>query len=263
MSCFLAAIAFEFWKWYPLVSWWCLVFICINSLDEHNCFWWSVYIDLWCRFLVMTQYVICGSCGFGVVLCDQKGSIIQVVPYPWISAWVRKYDEIHLLEPIGSIFIVLLHVGFIWFRVGCCVALWKFSGWYGRFETSVVRLHSLVSSLSHAEYIHHSHNCRIIFIWSVVDAICTHLDLDEHPKAILCWWIYIYIYILDLPTIFSVVMESTVPRLVRRYWLCFYVVLIFLNIFFDLLSLDHYHDCAFLVFSWYCCGSWCVENICK
>ena len=68
-------------------------------------------------------------------------------------------------------------------------------------------------------------------------------------------------YIMDIPLTRYGVLGSTVPKLFRIAWICFVVGLIFLNILFDLLSLDYYHDRVFLVFSWQCCGSWCLWNI--
>ena len=70
--------------------------------------------------------------------------------------------------------------------VVCCVALFQFSLWDGRFKTSVVHLRMLISSLYQAEYGYHCHDCGIITIWCMVNSRCTHLDLGEQPKTIVC-----------------------------------------------------------------------------
>ena len=71
-----------------------------------------VYLAWWSQFLVTTQYVVCKRCGFGLVVCAQKGYIIKVVPDTLVSIRVSGHDETHCLESLGVIFIVSIHVVF-------------------------------------------------------------------------------------------------------------------------------------------------------
>ena len=73
--------------------------------------------------------------------------------------------------------------------MGCCVTFFQLGHWDGRFKYSAVCLHRLVSSLSQVEYFCHDHNFRIITIWSMVYARCTHIDLGEQPNTIVRWWL--------------------------------------------------------------------------
>ena len=36
MSCLLTEIACDFWEWYPIVTWYYLVVLCITTLDKHD-----------------------------------------------------------------------------------------------------------------------------------------------------------------------------------------------------------------------------------
>ena len=91
-SCFLTAIVCNFWKWSPIVFWYCLVFLCITTFDECNCCWGRLYLAWWRWCLVTKQYVVCSSCGFGLVVCAQKGDILQVVPDPWVSVLISRHE---------------------------------------------------------------------------------------------------------------------------------------------------------------------------
>ena len=61
--------------------------------------------------------------------------------------------------------------------------------WESRFKYSVVILRRLVLSLSQTRYGPNDHNCITITIWSMVDSICTHINIGVQPKSIICWWI--------------------------------------------------------------------------
>ena len=82
VSHFLAAVACDVCKW-SLVNTWYFLAACVFMLYKCHLLRWCVCLVWWCRLLVTTQYVICGGWCIWVLFCNQKGIVLQIVPYTW------------------------------------------------------------------------------------------------------------------------------------------------------------------------------------
>ena len=91
---------------------------------------------------------------------------------PGISWWFIHFIHLHRLYLVSC---------------GLLSNIFQLSHLDGCFKFSVIRLCRLIFSLPQIESGSHGHNFRIIPIWCMIYAICTHLELGKKINTIVCW----------------------------------------------------------------------------
>ena len=135
---FLTLVARDIRKLYHIFPCDCLADACIITIDK-RCTLVSVYD--WCCvavFFVTAQYVIGGGWGFGVIFCTHYGTVLRVIPYPWVLFRIGLHEEAHFLKPLGDIFIITDCVCLVGVQLCCGCASFYLRHWDGWFKNCIV-----------------------------------------------------------------------------------------------------------------------------